>query len=149
MGAFVLNDKIFLNSKKTTNQGMALLAEPIFKLALTEDPKLIGEKGRKCIESYNNDKSTPHPTREGFKTINAPLIELADEKNAKSFFSKVKNVDVVLIDSRLFFTPTNNHGWKEGFKKTRYPNIELDYASSTDEDLGKALLKAFELSSIV
>lgn len=34
-----------------------------------------------------------------------------------------------------------NHGWKEGFK-----NAERDYASATDEDLGKALLKAFEFS---
>lgn len=42
-----------------------------------------------------------------------------------------------------------NHGWKEGFKNTEHPNIELDYASATDEDSGKALLKAFELSTIV
>ena len=55
---------------------------------------------------------------------------------------------MVLIDDVLYFTPTANHGWKEGFKKTKYPNIELNYATAKDEDLGKALLTAFELSSI-
>ena len=148
-GAFVLNDSIFLNSKKTTNQGMAILSEPIFKLALNDESKLIGEKIRICIESYNDDKLTPHPTKDGFKTINDPLIKLAGEKSSKSFFTKVKDVEVVLIANVLYFTPTDNYGWKEGFKKTKHPNIELDHATATDEDLGKALLKAFELSSIV
>jgi hypothetical protein len=149
IGAFVLNDNIFLNSKRTTSQGMAILAEPIYKLSLNDDSKVIGEKVRMCIESYNDDKLTPHPTRGGFKTINDPLIKLAGEKNSKSFFTKIKDVEVVLVDKVLYFTPTENHGWKEGFKKTKYPNIELDYSTATDEDLGKALLKAFELSSIV
>lgn len=149
IGSFVLNNDIFLNSKKTTNQGMAILSEPIFKLSLNDDSKLIGEKIRICIDSYNDDRSTPHPTREGFKTINDPLIKLAGAKSSKDFFTKVKDVEVVLIDNTLYFSPTENHGWKEGFKKTEHPNIELDYSAATDEDLGNALLKAFELSSIV
>ncbi len=147
IGAFILNDNIFLNAKKTTNQGMAILSEPIYKLSLNEDSRVIGEKVMICLESYNDNKLTPHPTRDGFKTLNDPLLKLAGEKSSKNFFTKVKEVRVVLIDKVLYFTPTKNHGWKEGFKNTEHPNIELDYAIATNEDIGKALLKAFELSS--
>jgi hypothetical protein len=110
IGAFVLNGNIFLNSKRTTNQGMAILSEPIYKLSLSDDSRIIGEKVRICLESYSDDKLTPHPSREGFKLMNDPLVKLAGEKSSKSFFTKVKDVEVVLIDSVLYFTPTENHG---------------------------------------
>lgn len=77
------------------------------------------------------------------------MIKLAGEKSSKAFFTKIKDVPTVLIDDKITFSPTENKGWKDGFGWTQHPNIELDYSSATDEDLGKALLKAFELSSIV
>jgi hypothetical protein len=90
IGAFVLNGNIFLNSKRTTNQGMAILSEPIYKLSLSDDSRVIGEKVRICLESYSDDKLTQHPSREGFKTMNDPLVKLAGEKSSKSFFYQGK-----------------------------------------------------------
>ena len=38
---------------------------------------------------------------------------------------------------------------KDGFKNTKYPNLELNYSDASNEELGKALLSAFEMSSII
>lgn len=149
IGTFLLDDKVIINSKKTTNQGMGIIGDLIYKLSISDEFKLIGEKIRLCLESYNDDKSASHPTKEGFKNINNKLVEIAGEKNSKSFFTKVKNPIVVLINNTLFISPMDNYGWKEGFKKTIYPNIELDYSTATDEELGRALIEAFEKSSII
>lgn len=147
IGVYLLNDKIFIHSKIGT-QSVPAFSEPLFEIDFNSDNKLIGEKIRECIESYQQGARERYG-REKWKTVNDPLIKLAREKNSKSFFAKVKNPNVVLINDILYFNSTENHGWKDGFKGTSFPNIELVYSQATDEDLGAALKKAFELSSIV
>lgn len=144
--AYQLKDQLFLHGKKRTDRTVPILSEPVYKYDNGTDATVIGKTVRECIESFY--KGYPHPSREEFKKVNDPLIKLAGEKSSKSFFTKVRWVGVIEKDGKISFAPTENHGWKKGFKNTEHPNIELDYASATDEDLGKALLKAFELSSI-
>lgn len=141
----LLGNRIFINSKKGT-QSVPALSEPIYELSIDDSPEIIGAKVRKCIEAYEPGKE--RYDREKWKTANDPLIKLAGEKDSKGFFTKIKHIPILVRDGKITFFPRDNHGWKEGFKKTEHPNIELDYTSATDEDLGKALLKAFELSSI-
>jgi predicted nucleotide-binding protein (sugar kinase/HSP70/actin superfamily) len=141
----LLGNRVFINSKKGT-QSVPTLTEPIYELSIDDSPEQIGEKVGECIEAYQ--PGSERYDREKWKTVNDPLIKLAGEKDSKAFFTKVKNPSVVLLGDVLHFSPRDNHGWKEGFKKTEHPNIELDYTKATNEDLGNALLKAFELSSI-
>jgi hypothetical protein len=146
IGAYQLEDRIFLHAKKGT-QSVAAFSEPLYELRVGDSLVLIGERIRDCIESYQfgNDRYT----RDDWKTVNDPLIKMAAVKNERIFSKNVLKIQVILIDEVIYFCPRNNHGLKEGFKKAEYPNIELDYASATDEDLGRALLTAFELSSII
>lgn len=146
IGAYQLGNRVFIHAKKGT-QSVPALSEPIYELSMDDPPELIGEKVRECIEAY--EPGGERYDREKWKTANDPLIKLAGEKNSKSFFTKVKNPLVVLLGDVLHFSPKDNYGWKEGFKQTRHPNIELDYLTATDKDLGKSLLKVFELSSII
>jgi len=145
IGAYQLGSRIFIHPKKGT-QSVPALAEPVYELSTDDPPILIGEKVRKCIEAYEPGRE--RYDREKWKTVNDPLIKLAGEKNSKAFFTKIKDVPTVLIENKITFSPTENKGWKDGFGWTEHSNIELDYSTATDEDLGKALLKAFELSSI-
>ena len=142
--AYQLKDKLFIHGKKRTDRTVPILSEPVYQYDSESDAVLIGKTVRECIESFY--EGVPHPSREEFKKVNDPLIQLSGEKNSKAFFTKVKWVGVIEKDGRISFIPTENHGWKEGFKKTEHPNIELDYSIATDEGLGNALLKAFELS---
>jgi hypothetical protein len=144
--ASLLGNRIFLNSRKGT-RSVAALSEPIFELDIGDSPSDIGCKIRECIESFQ--PGNERYDREKWKTVYDPLINLAGEKNPKAFFTKVKNVPILYLDDKITFFSRDNYGWKEGFKKTEHPDIELDYANATDEDLGRALLKAFELSSII
>ncbi len=144
--AYQLKDKLFLHGKKRTDRTVPILSEPVYEFDQGVDASKIGKTVRKCIESFY--ENYPHPSREEFKKVNDPLIKLAGEKSSKAFFTKAIWVGVIEKDGKISFSPTENHGWKEGFKQTEYSNIELDYTSATDEDLGKALLTAFELSSI-
>lgn len=144
--ATLLGGRVFINSKKGT-ESVAALSEPLYELSLGDSPELIGEKVRECIEAYQ--PGSERYNREKWKTVNDPLIKIAGEKSEESFFTKVKYVPISQIGEKVTFYPRDNFGWKNGFKKTEHPNIELDYSTVTDEDLGKALLKAFELSSIV
>lgn len=141
----LLGKRIFINSKKGT-QSVPALAEPIYELSVEDSPELIGAKVRECIEAY--EPGTDRYDREKWKTVNDPLIKLAGEKNSKGFFNKIKYVPILVRDEKITFFPRENHGWKEGFKQTEYPNIELDYTNATNEDLGNALIKAFELSKL-
>lgn len=145
IGTYQLGNRLFIHAKKGT-QSVPALSEPIYELSLDDSPELIGEKVRECLEAYEPGRE--RYDREKWKTVNDPLIKLADEKTSKAFFTKVKNVPTILIEDKITFSPTENKGWKDGFGWTEYPNIELDYSSATNEDLGKALLKALELSSI-
>jgi hypothetical protein len=145
--AYQLNDMLFLHGKKRTNRTVPILSEPVFQFNKDVQVFKIGSTVRECIEAFS--EGHPHPPREEFKKVNDPLIKLAGEKSSKSFFSKVKWVGIIEKEGKIIFAPTENHGWKDGFKNTQHANIELDYASATDEDLGNALLKAFELSSVV
>jgi hypothetical protein len=145
--AYQLKNILFLHGKKRTDRTVPILSEPIFQFDNDDQVSKIGNTVRECIEAFS--EGHPHPSREEFKKVNDPLIKLAGEKTPKSFFSKVKWVGIVEKGGKISFAPTENHGWKEGFKNTEYSNIELDYASATNEDLGKALLKAFELSSFI
>lgn len=146
IGAYQLGNKVFIHAKKGT-QSVPILSEPIYELSIDDSPELIGKKIRECIEAYVH--SQERYDRDKWKTVNDPLIKMAGEKTSKAFFTKVKDVPTVLVDNKITFSPTENRGWKEGFGWTQHPNIELEFARATDEDLGKALLKAFELSSIV
>jgi hypothetical protein len=146
-GSYLLRDRIFIHGKKKTTQGLSMFSYPLFELSLDDLPEAIGEKVRECLEAFLEGNQPP--SREELKKINDPMIQLAGEKTTKGFFTKVKDVPINLTNNRITFFPTENHGWKDGFKNTQHPNIELDYGSATNEDLGKALLKAFELSSIV
>jgi hypothetical protein len=145
--AYQLKDKLFLHGKKRTDRTVPILSEPVYQLNKDVDVSKIGKTVRDCIESFY--EGYPHPSREEFKKVNDPLIKLAGEKSSKAFFTKAKWVGVIEKDGIISFSPTENHGWKDGFKQTKYTNIELDYSMATNEDLGKALLKAFELSSIL
>lgn len=145
IGVYQLSNKIFIHAKRGT-ESVPAFSEPLYELNIEDSPELVGKKIRECIEAYEPGRE--RFDRERWKTVNDPLIKLAGEKDSKSFFTKVKNPQVVLLGDILHLSPRDNHGWKEGFKKTEHPNIELDYTSATDEDLGKALLKAFELSNI-
>ncbi len=144
--AYQLKDKIFLHGKKRTDRTVAILSEPVYQFDQDVDASKIGKTVRDCIESFYEGYT--HPSKEEFKKVNEPLIKLTGEKNSKAFFTKVKWVGVIEKERKISFAPTENHGWKNGFKQTEHPNIELDYSTATDEDLGKALLKAFVLSSI-
>jgi len=77
------------------------------------------------------------------------LLDLADCKTAKAFFERVKYVPISLDGDLIIFYPTDNKGMKDGFKNTKYPNLELNYSDASNEELGKALLSAFEMSSII
>ncbi|MFN6087998.1 MAG: contact-dependent growth inhibition system immunity protein [Cyclobacteriaceae bacterium] len=144
INAYQLDKRIFVHSKKGT-QSVPAFAEPLYQLSTDEDPILIGKKVRECIEAYQ--PGSERYTREDWKKVNDPLIKLAGEKSSKAFFKKVLYVPISLINDKLTLFPSVNAG-SDGFKNTEHPNIELDYSAATDEDLGKALLKAFELSSI-
>jgi hypothetical protein len=145
IGAYQLGNRVFIHAKKGT-ESVPAFSEPLYELCIDDSPEIIGERIRECIEAYKPGRECYD--REKWKTANDPLIKLAGEKDSKAFFTKVKNPSVVLLGDVLHFSPRDNHGWKEGFKKTEHPNIELDYTKATNEDLGNALLKAFELSSI-
>jgi len=146
IGVYKLNDRIFIHAKKGT-QSVAAFSEPLYELDVSDSAEKIGNKVRECIESYQqgNDRYD----REKWRTVNDPLIKLAGEKDSKTFFSKVLNPLVVLLNGVIHFCPRENHGWKDGFKESQHPNIQLDYSTATDRDLGVALLKALELSSII
>ena len=135
--ATLLDNRIFLNSKKGT-ESVPAFSEPLYELNTNDTPVLIGKKVRECIEAFQSGNE--RYDREKWKKANEPLIRLSGEKSEKLFFTKVKYVPISLIENKLTFYPRVNHGWKEGFKKTKHPNIELDYTIATDEDLGKALL---------
>jgi hypothetical protein len=145
IGAHLLGQRIFIHSKKGT-QSVPAFAEPLYELSLHDSSKVIGEKVRECIEAYQ--EGTERYDREKWKTVNDPLIKLSGEKSSKAFFTKIKDVPINVVENKITFFPTLNKGWKEGFVWTEHPNIELDYSTASDEDLGKALLRAFELSSI-
>ncbi len=145
IGVYQLGNRLFIHAKKGT-QSVPVLSDPIYELSINDSPQLIGKKVRECIEAFQ--PGSERYDREKWKTANDSLIKIAGEKSSKAFFLKIKDVPTVLIDDTLTFTPTVNKGWKDGFGWTENPNIEMDYTSATDEDLGKALLKAFELSSI-
>ena len=143
--AFLFKNKIFIHAKKGT-QSVPAFSEPLFQLELNDSVELIGNKVRKCIEAYQSGNE--RYDREKWKTVNIPLLKLAGVKGSSSFFGKALNVPINLENNSIVFFPTLNTG-KGGLKWTQHPNIELDFSTATDEDLGKALLKAFELSSII
>jgi hypothetical protein len=143
--ATLLGERIFINSKKGT-QSVAVFSKPLFELHLSDNPILIGEKVRICIESFQ--PGSERLRREDWRTINDPLIKLSKERSKKAFWTKIKSVSIVLIDDILYFVPKINKGMKDGFKKTIHPDIELEYTKTSDNELGLSLLKAFELSSI-
>ncbi|WP_282048522.1 contact-dependent growth inhibition system immunity protein [Maribacter aquivivus] len=145
IGTYQLGEIIIIHPKKGT-ESVAVLAEPIYQLNIKESPSKIGSIIRRCIEAYIDGDE--RYDKEKWKKVNDPLVKLTGLKNSNEFFKNVLNPQVVLINGVIHFCPRENHGIKKGFKKTDYPNIELDYSNATDEDLGNALLKALELSSI-
>ncbi|MDE3740312.1 hypothetical protein [Maribacter polysaccharolyticus] len=145
IGAYQLGRRIFIHPKKGT-QSVAVLAEPIQELSIDDSLEKVGRVIRECIEAYEIGKE--RYDREKWKTVNDPLVKMSGCKSANEFFKQVFNPPVVLLNKTIHFCPRYNHGLKKGFKKTEHPNIELDYFIASDKDLGKALLKTFELCGI-
>jgi len=145
--AYLLNDRVFVHAKKRTIKTVPIFSEPLYELSLSDPPVTMGNKIKECIEAFSEGHD--HPSREDFKKTNDPTIRLAGEKTPKAFFTKVKYVPITLMGDKIIFYPSVNKGWKDGFANTEHPNIELDYSIATNEDLGKALLRAFELSIIL
>lgn len=143
--ATLLGNRIFINVRKET-QSVTVFSNPLFELTVSDNPEMIGEKIKICIESFLHGNE--RLGREDFKTINEPLIKLSGEKSSKAFWTKVKYVPISLVDNKLIFYPTSNKGWKEGFKNTGHPNIEVEYNKMTLREMGAALLKALDLSDI-
>jgi hypothetical protein len=145
---YKLGNNIFMHgTKRSVLNFMPLPSEPVYELDYQSDLSVIGNTIRKCIESCGEGQK--HPSRDEFKTINDTLIKKANQKNSKSFFPKVLSVPISEIDGTITIYPSENHGWKDGFKNSEHPNLELDYKIASDEDLGKALKQAFEWSIIV
>lgn len=143
---YLLDNMMFIHSKIGT-QSVPAFSEPLFDLDMNQTSAVeIGNRLRKCLESFQ--PGNERYDREKWKTVNDPLIKRSGEKNSKSFFKKVKYVPVNVISDTIRIHPSVNAG-KDGFKQTEHSSIELDYSTATDEDLGNALLKAFELSSII
>jgi len=144
---YLLGDFIFINAKKKTTMGLDIFSLPVFKLSVSESLEILAEKIKEALDQYTINQK--HPSKEEWKTFNKPLLDLADCKTAKAFFERVKYVPISLDGDLIIFYPTDNKGMKDGFKNTKYPNLELNYSDASNEELGKALLSAFEMSSII
>ena len=145
--AYQLGEQIFIHGKKRTIRSTPIFAEPVYAINYFSSSEDIGKIVRTCVKAFSEGHE--HPSRDDFKGVNDPLIKLAKQKSSKAFFTKVKCVPIIELNGFISFCPTENHGWKNGFKFTVHPNIDLDYSKLSDSDLGKALIQALERSSIV
>jgi hypothetical protein len=99
--ASLLGDRIFLNSRKGT-RSVAALSEPIFELDISDSLEKIGCKIRECIDSFQ--PGNERYDSEKWKTVYDPLINLADEKNPKTFFPRSRMSRFYIWMIKLLFS---------------------------------------------
>ena len=142
---YKLDHRIFIHANKKTVTTLPIFSQPLFEFSIETEKSILGMALRKCLEAWT--EGHPQPSREELKKVNDPLIELAGEKNSKSFFSKVIDIPVKLNEDVISFYPTINKGWEAGFIPANSGPIECNHFSKLqDETLGELILEALSKS---
>ena len=145
--AFFFKDNLFIASKKKSNSGLEFVKEPIFKFSIDEDVSEIGTKIIDAISFF--EVGADDLKRDEFKAVFEPILKIVNCKSYNTFWKTAKHVPIVLEIGIITFYATENFGPKGGYSGRVMPKIDLDVENASASDLGTALLKAFELSSIV
>ncbi|MFZ1751903.1 MAG: contact-dependent growth inhibition system immunity protein [Saprospiraceae bacterium] len=144
--AILYNGVIFIVAKQGT-ESVPAPTDKISTSLLTDD---ICDIGGKLSESLNSFiPSRQRFTREDWKKVNLPLLELSGVKTEKLLFGNAKLVQVGQLNEIITIYPTTNNGWKNIENKTLADKaISLNVNEINNCDLGLALVNAFEISTL-
>ncbi len=142
-GVFIYhkNDKLYIQTTARLVSGLNVGYEPIFVLSMDCSLQTIGQTYRQAIEEFVLEAPNPNKLSDLLK----PLIKLAKQRSWIGFVSHSKLVSSWLSIDKLeyVFLPTKNK-LNKGYGHLNTIKFSIP-STSTDEEIGQAVLKALEL----
>jgi hypothetical protein len=129
---------IVLFAVSDTTAGVGIAAAPVLRVEADNVPEL----GRAVLAVLEGSRSNvPHPSRDGWREVAAPVLKMAGVKSWNTFAKAAKNVDIRFDTNRVSFIPIKNLGPKNGF--VVLPTEKVRTSAPTETELGLALIAAF------
>jgi hypothetical protein len=134
------NGTIFVQAYSETEEGLSIAYGPVFQTS-ADNAKDIAHCVRSALE--HSIQGVPHPTREGWKEVQRPMLEAVGAKSWNALAKGAKAIGVELTDGIVTLSPSADYGNEGGHDLPEQAiTIDLDSAS-----LGLMVIKAFEVSS--
>jgi hypothetical protein len=138
---YLKDDKLFIQTKAVLDTGLVVGYEPIYVLSKSVDTTLIGQTYQQAVQGFVFDAPSPKKLSE----LQKPLVKLAKQKSWIGFINRSKLV-VTWLDEKsqeFVFVPSKNQ-----LTRGHSGLVDLKFsipATSTDEEIGQAVLRALEL----
>ena len=136
--AYQRKNQVVLFAVSDTTAGAGIAATPV----LCVESGDVTELGRAILAALEGSRqNVPHPTRDGWKEVAAPVLKVAGVNSWSTFAKAAKNVDIRFETNRVSFIPTRNLGPNDGF--AALPVERVRTSAPTVTELGLALIAAF------
>jgi hypothetical protein len=137
--AYQRKNHIILFAVSDTTAGVGIAAAPVLRVESSD----VTELGRAVLTALEgSQRNVPHPARDEWKEVAAPVLKAADVKSWHALAKAAKNVDIRFDTNRVSFIPTRNLGPKDGF--IGLPAETVRTSAPMEKELGLALMAAFE-----
>jgi hypothetical protein len=138
--AYKRKDKVLFHADSKTTMGVLIATPPFIAIDADSTEDLLATTLLKVL-AFSRE-GIPHPT--DWSSIQRPILDLARVKSWSTFCRGSLCCDVDEEGDVLTITPTINMG-KDGFLPLKERQVEV-FLGATSSEIGKALLRAFELS---
>ena len=127
-------------SADTINKCGSIAHGPVFTCSIQDEDQLA--RNLKGALEYSI-QGVPHPGRDGWKEVQRPMLEAVGAKTWSSMAKGASAVGFILRGDILTMYPSCNY-WDRGGTDLEGQEITVSIHSP---DLGKLIIKAFEISS--
>jgi hypothetical protein len=131
---------IFLQAYSETEEGLSIAYGPVFRAA-AENEEEIADCVRNALE--HSIQGVPHPTREGWKEVQRPMLEAVGAKSWVALAKGAKSIGIELVSGTVTLLPSADYG-NEGGHDLPDQAIAIDLESG---ELGRMVINAFKVSS--
>ncbi|MGH7918185.1 MAG: hypothetical protein ACREQE_11995 [Candidatus Binataceae bacterium] len=141
-GVYRKGSFFYVESYSMTTVGVWVARGPVASVACEN----VAELGSGVLAALQAScTGIPHPGRDEWKQIGAPLLEAAKVKSWAAFERGTRSVGVTLEGSVVRIVPRRNLGSKGGFQPIEGACVEIP-ADSAAETVGQAVVRAMALA---
>jgi hypothetical protein len=134
------NGNIFVQAYSETQEGLSIAYGPVFQASADNADEIA-----RCVRSAlgHSVQGVSHPTRDGWKEVQRPMLEAVGAKSWSALAKGARAIGIELTDGIVTLSPSADYENEGG---TDLPDQAMTVDFDTT-DLGRMVIKAFELSS--